>query len=330
MKKKWIPITAASAAAAGFGLTVDLMTRYAYDRKSPRYPKRLTNLILGNGKKHASSGSVRAQAEALRSKVERDVAITAYDGVRLVGHWIPCAQAKRVVILCHGWQSSCFYDYRTVAPFLHENGCSLLLTDMRAHGQSGGRYLYYGKKERFDAADWAKYVVTELAPGLPVYLMGMSQGSLAVLMATTAGLPKQVRGLIADSCAGSARELGVSTIRNMRLPAGLFYPCVRLDARLRTGMDDNEYTAYEAVSEGSVPILFIQGTADTVTEPEKMAALYDLCRSPKYRLLVEGAGHMKSCFVQPEAYQRAMLDFFENCDEIPEISGSDVDKTGKA
>lgn len=302
------------APVALFIILIDMMTRYAYDRKSINYPKSLTNMILGNKKKKGSHGNARELAEALQERADQRVEIEGYEGIQLVGHYYPCSDHKRVLIACHGWHSSCFYEYRTIAPFLHDHDTSVLLLDLRAHGESGGRYVYYGKKERFDLVRWADYVAKTLAPGVPIYLMGMSEGSFGVLMSTTAGLNDQVKGVIADSCAGSAREIGMRVVKNMHLPAKLIYPCVRLDARVRTGMDDNEYTVYEAVQENQIPVLFIHGSEDEVTELKYMEKVYDLCVAPKQKLIVEGAGHTKSCFVQPELYEQSLLHFFAQCE----------------
>ena len=315
-RKKWLLIISLIVMPISFILiAVDWLTRYAYDRKSPKLPKFLINIVMGNqkpdeGKKQA----IKRQAEDLKDKARMKVQIVSYDGEVLTGHYYPCDNARRIVIACHGWRSGWNYDYRTIAPFLHEHHTSVLMIELRAHGESGGRYLYYGKKERFDIARWTHYAAKHLAPEIPVYVMGMSAGALCTLMSATAGLHENVKGLIADSGSASARAFGMSVISNLHINPRLLYPLIRLDARLRLGMDDNAYTATDALKNNQRPVLFIHGTKDAVADIRSMEKLYENCTSPKFKLIVEGAGHMQSCFADPQNYQKALLDFFRFCE----------------
>ena len=299
-----------------FVIIVDWMTRYAYDRKSPKLPKFLVNMLMGNRPiDEEKRQKIWEQAVSLKEKADQTLFMTSFDGEVMAGHYYPCENARRFVIACHGWRSGWNYDYRTIAPFLHDHDTSVLLIDLRAHGESGGRYLYYGKKERFDIAGWTSYVAQNLAPGLPIYVIGKSCGALSACMSTTAGLHPNTKGVILDSCAESARVLGMSVIKNLKINPHFLYTFVRIDARIRLGMDDNEYTPEEAVVENTLPILFIHGTADVVADIRSMEKLYEKCTAPKFRLIVEGAGHMQSCFVEPEQYQKSLLDFFAFCEQ---------------
>lgn len=318
MKAKWSLIIAGiiTFPIILFVLVIDWLTRYAYDRKSPKLPKFLVNIVMGT--KEAREGRkriTRKLAEDLKEKADTKVTMTSFDGEIMTGHYYPCENAKRIVIACHGWRSGWNYDYRTIAPFLHEHETSILLIELRGHGESGGRYLYYGKKERFDIARWTHYVAEKIAPGIPVYVMGMSVGALCTLMSASAGLDPATKGLIADSGCGSARAFGMSVIENLHVNPRFLYPFIRLDARIRLRMDDNVYTAADALERNRRPILFIHGTKDIVADIRSMEKLYDNCKSPKFKLIVEGAGHMQSCFVDPKRYEEALLDFFSFCEQ---------------
>lgn len=298
-----------------FGLVIDWMTRYAYDRKSPKLPKFLVNALMGHSLANDEERKkIRAQAAELKERAAQKIIMTSYDGIKLVGHFLPCKNAKRLVIAVHGWRSGWNYDYRTLAPFLNDNETAVLMIELRGHGESGDRYLYYGKKERFDIAGWTKLAAEELAKDLPIYVIGMSAGALSTLMSTTAGLHENTKGVIVDSCAGSARALGMSVVKNLGVNPRFIYPFIRFDARLRLGMDDNAYTGFDAIKENELPILFIHGTKDRVADIRSMQKIYDACHAPKFQLIVEGADHTKSCFVEPEKYQQALLDFFRFCE----------------
>ena len=300
-----------------FFLVIDWMTRYAYDRKSPKLPKFLVNVFMGNKEEdEEAKRAIKEQAKQLKENASRKIEMTSYDGTTMAGHLYEADAPSRLVIACHGWRSGWNYDYRTIAPPLHDDhSTSFLFINLRAHGESGGRYLYYGKKERFDLACWSRYAAEHLAPDLPLYIMGMSAGALSAFMSTTAGLHEQTKGVIADSCAASARALGMSVVKNLKINPRLLYPFIRLDARIRLGMDDNAYTPFDAAKDNEFPVLFIHGTEDQVADIRSMNKLYEQCHSPKFRLVVEGAGHTKSSFVAPEEYRNALLDFFAFCEK---------------
>ncbi len=298
-----------------FVIVIDWMTRYAYDRKSPKLPKFLVDIFMGNHKADEEERkAVKEQAEKLKELASERVELISYDGKKMVGHFYTCNDPKRIIIAAHGWRSGWNYDYRTIAPFLHEHQTAMLMIELRGHGESEDRYLYYGKKERFDIAEWTK-LIAERYSQVPLYVMGMSAGALSTLMSASAGLHENTKGIIVDSCAGSARALGMSVVKNLRVNPRLIYPFIRLDARIRLGMDDNAYTALDALKENERPILFIHGTKDQVADIHSMEKLYTACKAAKFKLIVEGAGHMKSCFLDPEAYQKSLLDFFAFCEQ---------------
>ena len=78
--------------------------------------------------------------------------------------------------------------------------CRYVEIEGGGHGESGDRYLYYGKKERFDIAGWTEYAARNLTADIPIYVMGMSAGALSTLMSVSAGLHKNTKGIILDSC----------------------------------------------------------------------------------------------------------------------------------
>ena len=126
------------------------------------------------------------------------VSIQSRDNLRLVGYYLPCAGAERTVLLVHGWRGSWEGDMSPFGPFLQEQRCNLLFVDQRGHGASEGKYLGFGVLERYDCLAWVSYLQRREPAGMPIYLLGCSQGAATVLMASGFALPKQVRGIIAD------------------------------------------------------------------------------------------------------------------------------------
>lgn len=137
----------------------------------------------------------RAWCEAQKMQ---DCYIQSVDGLKLHGFYLPAEHAKRFVILSHGYRGSRFGSLSFMAKYLHEHQCNLLFMEQRCCGESEGKYITFGAKEKWDVQRWAIYVSERNNEKLPIYLYGQSMGAAAVLMASGYRLPSEVKGLIAD------------------------------------------------------------------------------------------------------------------------------------
>lgn len=298
-------------------IIVDLIARYSCDRNCPKLPSFLSQGLVGkkaNSKKRFSKS--RQRAEKLKETADIKFSITSSDNLNLVAHYYECEDAERLVIALHGWRSSWNYDFNGQYEFLHQQKCSILFTEARAHGESQGRYMYYGKKEYDDLKRWILFVRKNISPKLPIYLYGMSAGAAAAIMVSPELEGLGVYGIIADSASTSARGAGKMTIKNIHLSPLIFYSQVRLDCYIRLGIDDNEYTPLEAIKKCQVPILLICGTKDRLAPEFMSEKLYNNCPSKKKKIVFENAGHMKSYYTDTEKYQKALLDFFNANDPL--------------
>ena len=80
------------------------------------------------------------------------------DGLKLHGFYLPAEHAKRFVILSHGYRGSRFGSLAFMAKYLHEHQCNLLFMEQRCCGESEGKYITFGAKEKWDVQRWAIYV----------------------------------------------------------------------------------------------------------------------------------------------------------------------------
>ena len=309
---KYVIIIAVLLLIAADIVTVDLIARYSCDRLCPKLPSFLSQGLVGKkaGKKKRFSKS-RARAQELKAAADKRFEILSGDGLKLVAHYYPCENADRIIIALHGWRSTWDYDFNGQYEFLHSQNCSILFTEARAHGESEGRYMYYGKKEYDDLKRWILFVRENISADLPVYLYGMSAGAASAIMVCNDAKGLGIYGVIADSASTSARAAGKMTIKNIHLSPLIFYSQVRFDCYLRLKMDDNEFTPEMAIADSQTPILLIYGTKDRLAPPYMAQKLYDLCKAPKQMVEFKNAGHMKSYYTDPEKYQKALLDFFD-------------------
>ena len=204
MKKKegrfWLGIAAGGALA--FGVISHTVTRslinIAVARREPRSMMRMKERLIRTPETREMMRLRGEMAGALERTDNIEVEILSDDGKRLVGHWCPCPDAKRVLIAMHGWRSSWAKDFGAVAEFWRKNGCSVLYVEQRGQNKSSGEYMTFGMMERHDCLSWIKWVSENVAGDLPIYLCGISMGASTVLMAAELGLPANVHGILAD------------------------------------------------------------------------------------------------------------------------------------
>lgn len=321
MSKKLNPT---ARVAAGIGLAVggaalavaavytEVMTSVVARRRTPGTD---SVVALATGRTFEPDPVHEARAQVLKETPTELVEIRSRDGYVLRAHWYPVEGAKRIIIMAHGWHSRWNYDFSGSSPFLHDNGCSLLLIDQRCHGESGGNLISYGIAERYDVLSWLEWVETN-HPGYPVYLCGISMGAATVLMAAGLPISGRVRGIIADCGYSTPKEIIRLTLdKNIGKLAGPTLAAVDLNCKLRERFSFGDYSPIEAMAQNKdIPCLFVHGDEDTFVPWRMSLENYYACQAPKDLLIVHGAGHGLSFVVDPETYKKKLLDFFAGYD----------------
>lgn len=297
-----------TAIAAGIAYT-EVMTSVIARRKN-----RATDALVAAVSKNKAlplDDSIHEQAQRVREIPMETVEIRSHDRYVLRGRWYPAENPKRTVILAHGWHSQWYVDFSASTPFLHENGCNLLLIDQRCHGDSGGDLIGYGVCERNDILSWLEFVETKHG-GLPVYLCGLSMGAATVLMATELPIEERVRGIIADSAYAKPNDIIRHTLkRNIGPLASPTLAAVSLNCKRRGKFTFGDASPVGAMKKNkTIPCLFIHGDADTFVPCEMGMKNYTACKAPKDLLVVPEAKHGMSFVVAPDVYKKKVLDFF--------------------
>ena len=238
--------------------------------------------------------------------------LTSRDGLRLHAYYLHADNAKRIVMLCHGYRGSGFGDFANTAKFLHDNGCDLMFIDQRCCGKSEGRYITFGAKEQWDILDWAYMLAREDTDGLPLYLYGESMGAASVLMASAHMLPPSVKGLICD-CGFSSMKQQLRDIARewFRLHfIELLLARVDLFCRIFAHFKMSDADTKMALKNNKVPVLFFHGSQDTFVNAANSVRNHAACTAPKELFIAEGARHLCSAYVDEDSYRSKLLDFF--------------------
>ena len=319
--KAAIFVTAAAAlyGAAAYGVTRTLMD-VAMKREAPKALKNKGSAQLtGEKRDEPYREAQRAAAKKLASSETETVLLENREGLTLVGHLRECEKAKRLVIAFHGWRSAWYRDFGLLADFLSREQCSVLYVEQRAQNESEGAYIGFGLTERYDCLGWVRWVMDHRGSDLPIYLTGISMGATTVLMAAGMGLPEAVRGVIADSAYTSPRDIWQYVMgHNLHLPTLLATPIADGICKKRLAAGAGSCSTLVSLAETDVPVLLIHGEDDHFV-PLKMAREnLSACHSHCDLLVVPGADHAMSYYMDRETYEEATRRFWQRCEKSEE------------
>lgn len=250
--------------------------------------------------------------EWFKSQNPETVSMVSFDGLKLYGSLLPCKNARRTVLCMHGWRGGSIRDFSCILCFYHEQGCNLLLPDQRAHGESEGKYICFGVKERFDCRDWAQYIYERFGSDLPIYLDGISMGAATVLMASGLQLPENVCGIIADCGFTSPRDIFVHVVKSyFHLPAFPVVNLVGLFCKRQAGFDISDASTIKAMRQNQIPTIFIHGDKDKFVPCLMSRQNADACAAEKSIDIIPGARHGESYLIDTERCQKKLVEFFD-------------------
>lgn len=241
-----------------------------------------------------------------------EMEIRSYDGLTLRGRYYEKEKGLPIELQFHGYRGDSDRDLSGAVVRAFAVDRNALIVDHRGSGKSEGHVITFGVKETRDCLAWIRHAVAFFGEDVRLHLTGISMGAATVLMASGETLPPQVKGVLADCPYSSAKEIIKKVIRDMGLPASLFYPFVWLGARLFGGFDPNDASPIEAVKRASVPVILYHGDADGFVPCDMSERLYAACASERKRFIkVEGADHGLAFSVDKENYLKTLNAFIE-------------------
>ncbi|MGN1442754.1 MAG: alpha/beta hydrolase [Acutalibacteraceae bacterium] len=242
-----------------------------------------------------------------------DVYINSYDNLKLHAYKVKNTEPNangNYVLLVHGYGGT-GRSMTTFAGHFYKSGYHLLSVDLRANGQSEGRYIGFGWLDRLDILEWVNFITSE-SPNAKIVLFGVSMGGAAVMNTTGEALADNVVAAIEDSgfsvIFDEIERLCWNTYHFVPLP---FLYVSSVVSEIKAGYSFKDASCLTQLQKSKTPTLFIHGTADTVVPHEMLALNYNACASEKQKLSVEGAGHIGSVQTDEELYWRTVDEFLE-------------------
>lgn len=298
----WVLCSMVLLVAAALTACSYLMFRMVFDRKG--------RICLEAEQEEIPKGSAREEGRRwLDSQHPVTLHVRSHDGLTLAAEYIPATTTpQQIAIVVHGYTDNGLGVAAQARMLQQRTGCALLLPNLRAHGQSEGRYVGFGWPDRLDLMRWIDKALQLQGEDCKIALMGVSMGAATVLMAAGEKLPPQVRCVISDCGYSSAEEELSCQMRQMlRLPVLPFLPLVGLICTVLAGYRVGAASAERQVQKTRLPILFIHGAQDTFVPTRMVHDLYAAAAGPRDLLIVPGAAHCESFRKQPEAYEAAVL-----------------------
>ena len=257
MKKRTIlALTAAAAATASYTAALQVF-KFGFNRYEG-------NMFWKEGTvKNPYSKRINSSMRWTRMQDLKKVRIYSRDRLRLYARILECESPKGVILLMHGYHSSAIHDFSCAIEYYHNMGYILVMPDQRAHGDSDGKYITFGIKEKYDCRLWAEYIAKNY-PGLPILMDGISMGASTVMLASGLGLPDAVCGIIADCGFSHPLDICAHVLKHrMGIHPALVLPVAKRIAMHRTGVDFEDGDVTRALVRNTRPLLLVHGEADT-------------------------------------------------------------------
>jgi fermentation-respiration switch protein FrsA (DUF1100 family) len=238
-------------------------------------------------------------------------------GAVLAGWWIPSATAGApAVILVHGIQS-CRREANVLVPagMLYRHGYSVMLIDLRDHGDSGGDDARFaaGTEEYLDVLGAWDWVLAQGVPAQRIGLVGVSFGAASTLIA--GGEEPRVAAVWADSAYSEiGRALGLYLESKgypaFLVPGAVFWARVVAHDDLLAKSPIDELDRYAGRS-----LAFAHGATDPVLPPSMVTELHDRAAAAGARVAaawtIPGAGHTEGAYTAPAEYEARLVAFFD-------------------
>ncbi len=240
----------------------------------------------------------------------RDVALTTSDGFNLAAWYIP-SQNGAAVIAQHGYLS----DRSGMLPeadMLVRHGYGVIMVDLRAHGNSDGELITFGKREVLDVEAAYEYLLNrpEVDPER-IGALGSSMGASIVLLYTAQN--PEIKAVVADSAFSSMRDTIETSIAFFTgLPPFPFAPMIVFFAERETGYSIDEVAAVDHIGEISPrPVFLMQGGADTIISADSGQRLYDAAGRPKELWFDPVLEHVQFVTEYPSEFEQRVVEFFD-------------------
>jgi pimeloyl-ACP methyl ester carboxylesterase len=257
------------------------------------------------------------RAPQVAAATYEDIALRTSDGLTLRGWFFP-VRGDRAAILIHGRHANrAEYQGRLehIADFLIARGFSVLLFDLRGHGDSDGDRFSLGQFERLDVASAIDFVAGRGFAEQRIALLGISLGAGTAIQELL--LHPKIGALVADSSYMDAfTEVQEVLPQEGGIP-GWFTPGVFVMTRIAFGLDGDQVRPIEVVrAHPERAILFIHCDTDGLIRVHHARDLRAASTNSASELwIAHGCDHAAASDLYPAEYRTLVTAFLDG--QIP-------------
>ncbi len=236
-----------------------------------------------------------------------------FDGLEIAGWYLPNGESKSAIILVHGREenraTAMGGTFPKFASALYKAGYSVLMIDVRGHGQSEEARYDFGLKAKNDvlgAVDWLLDIGVK--PG-NIGTLGISLGGGAVNF--TAAEEPAIGAIVSDS---TFTDIAPIIAEQWQAESGLpnfFLPGVYLMHRVIFGFDLRDAVPIDAVRMMEPrPVLIIHCKVDEMIPVEQAEEMASVVPEAESWYIESGCEHAQINTVMPEEYEAHIIPFF--------------------
>ena len=243
-----------------------------------------------------------------------DFTVRAPDGVFLHGWKVRAATPNGSWILLFHGVSDNRIGVVGQSELLLQNGYSVVMMDMRAHGESEGPIATYGWLERKDAS--AVIDALELSEK-PQHLFALGESMGAGIALQSAGADSRIEAVVAEASFANLQEAAYDYAGLREYPwlgKTLFAPGAWLmvyRGEKLAGFRGADVSPEKAVASRAFPVLIICDEQDNALPCRHSEMIFRAARGPKEFWRVPGAYHTAALGYEPVEFRKRVLGFFD-------------------
>lgn len=244
--------------------------------------------------------------------------------LRIAGWWIPHPDARgRTVLILHGYADAKVGSIAW-APTWHALGWNILAIDLRAHGESSGRFCTGGYFERHDVGQ----VINLLRARRPdetrrLVLFGISFGAAVAVAAAVQRT--DIDAIVLDSPVPDFAQAAMIQMNGLGAPSGLLRRLAVKLAQQITGAQYADVRMLDLISSLRCPAFISAPDHDVLLDNGVGDRLRESLPANSVYWLVRDTGHLLALPTDPNEYQRRIGEFLDanlsSVGEMPRISG---------
>jgi uncharacterized protein len=270
------------------------------------------SFVIADRLTHAERHPIARGPEVTGARFE-DIALRTSDGLTLRG-WFFGVRGDRAAIVVHGRHANrAEFEGRSehIANFLIADGISVLLMDLRGHGDSEGDRFSLGQFERLDVAAAIDYLGSRGFAESRIALLGISLGAGTAIQELL--LHPKVGALISDSSYTDAYTIVEEKLQQEGGVPGWFTPGVFFITRIAWGLDGDQVRPIEVVrAHPERPILFIHCDTDGLVPVHHAQDLRAASANSGSALwIANGCEHAAASDKYPAEYRMRVLAFVD-------------------